>query len=199
MRTALNKWTFRVLLGATAVLWILFLRPTSLGGPTSYVVVAGDSMTPTYADGTLVVAFTRPLYEQGDVITFAVDVDDAPGRPLVIHRIVGGNAVDGYMTQGDNRPFTDPWTVLPADIVGREAFAIPAVGQALLVVRSPIFIASVAAAVMTYVVMGWTGTRTERRLRELRRSGQTLDAPQGSGVAVGVPRHEEKVSARPLH
>lgn len=164
----MKRWIFRVLLGITAVLWVLFLRPTSLGGPSSYVVVAGDSMQPTYSDGTLVVSFSRPSYELGDVITFAVDVDDASGRPLVIHRIVGGNAADGYRTQGDNRPFTDPWSVLPADIVGREAFAIPGVGQALLVARSPIVIASVAAAVMTYVVLGWTPTSTDRRLGQIR-------------------------------
>jgi len=178
--SSLNKWTFRVLLGATAVLWVLFLRPTSLGGPTSYVVVAGDSMLPTYADGTLVVSFSRPSYEHGDVVTFAVDVDDAPGRPLVIHRIVGGSAADGYTTQGDNRPFTDPWKVTPADIVGRESFAIPGVGQVLLVARSPIVLASVAAAVMTYVVMGWTGTRTQIRLRQIspvRKPVRTRRAP----------------------
>jgi signal peptidase I len=195
----LRRWTFRVLLGFVAVLWFALLRPTSLGGPTSYVVVAGDSMLPTYGDGTLVVGFSRPAYEPGDVITFAVEVEDAPGRPLVIHRIVSGNAADGFTTKGDNRPFTDPWTVMPADIVGRDAFAIPGVGQALLIVRSPIVIASTSAAVMTYVVLGWMGTRTERRLRRIRESGQALDVPERGGVAVGVTRHQEEVSARPLH
>src|SRR5687767_15310432 len=112
-----RRWAFRGLLGVLAILWFVFLRPTSLGGSTAYVVVAGDSMLPTYADGTLVVSSVRESYQLGDVITFAVDVEDTfgSGRPLVIHRIVGGDAVAGYTTQGDNRPFSDPWTVKPAD------------------------------------------------------------------------------------
>jgi signal peptidase I len=159
-----RKWMFRFALIGAAALWIMCLRPTSLGGPASYVVVAGDSMLPTYADGTLVVSLASPTYVVGDVITFAVDVDDVKGRPLVIHRIVGGDAEDGYNTQGDNRPFTDPWTVQVGDVVGREAWAIQGAGQALLLVRSPIVLASIGAAVAAYVIMGWTpGPRRPRR------------------------------------
>ena len=188
MTRSFRRWTFRVLLVVAAALWVIFLRPTSLGGSTSYVVVAGDSMLPTYADGTLVVGFTRTSYEQGDVITFAVDADDAVGRPLVIHRILSGNALDGYTTQGDNGPFTDPWNVMPADILGREAFAIPGVGQALLVLRSPVVIASVSAAVMIYVVLGWTGTgnegpRDETARRPIRRRAPSCCARARSATA----------------
>jgi signal peptidase I len=190
---------FRALLALTTLVWLLVLLPTSFGGPTSYVVVAGDSMLPTYTDWTLVVSTVKRSYVLGDVITFAVDVEDAPGRPLVIHRIVGGNAQDGYTTQGDNRPFTDPWKVMPVDIVGGDGFAIPGVGQGLLVLRSPVVIASVGAAVMTYVVLGWTGTRTERRLRAIRASSQSLDVPEGGSVAIGIARHQEEVRARALH
>jgi signal peptidase I len=145
-----------------------------VGGPAGYIVVAGTSMEPTYSDGTLVITFTGPSYTVGDVVAFAVDVGEGRSRPLVIHRIIGGDAAGGYVTQGDNRPFSDPWSVRPADIVGRAAFAVPAFGQALLFLRSPIMLASIGAALATYVVLGRRISPTPVRPG---RSGEPLHVP----------------------
>jgi signal peptidase len=146
---------------AALAIWVVYLRPTWLGGPAGYVVVAGDSMLPTYSDGTLVVTSVAAGYGPGDVVAFAVDVGDPVARPLVIHRIAGGDAEDGYVTQGDNRPFTDPWITRPADILGRPMLTVPGAGQFLLILRSPIVIASISAGAAVYIVLG--PPRTSRR------------------------------------
>ena len=144
--------------GLAIMSWAAWLRPTWLGGPAGYVVVAGDSMLPTLSDGTLVVTQTMAAYHVGDVVAFVVDIGSPRGRPVVIHRVVDGNAVEGFTTSGDNRPFDDPWLVGAEDILGREAFAVPWAGQFLLWMRSPIAVASASAGLAAYVVLGWSGS-----------------------------------------
>lgn len=151
-----RRWLSRLVVVATLVLWVVLLRPTWLGGPAGYVVVAGDSMLPTLDDGTLVVTTAGPPYVVGDVVAFAVDVGDPAGRPIVIHRIIAGDQEHGYTTQGDSRPFSDPWTVRSEDIVGRWALVVQGFGHLLLLGRSPIFLASVGAGLAAYIALGWT-------------------------------------------
>jgi signal peptidase I len=156
--------------------WAIWLRPTMLGGPAGYVVVAGDSMLPTFSDGTLVLTTASADYALGDVIAFAVATANRTDQPLVIHRIVSGDASEGFVTQGDNRTFTDPWIVRVEDIVGRSSLSVAGVGQVLLALRSPIALASIGAGIAAYVVLGWTAA--PRKVREgSRRSGQALDIP----------------------
>ena len=176
--SSVRKWLFRLLLVTAAGLWMVFLRPAGLGGSVAYVVVAGDSMLPTYSDGTLVVSFVRPTYAIGDVVTFAVDVADPTTRPLVIHRIVAGTEAEGFTTQGDNRPFADPWTVRPEDIVGAEGFGIPGIGQALLMVRSPAVLASIFAAVATYVALGWPPSPKQQKAYARRATFQSAEGSE---------------------
>ena len=154
---SLRRWLAGFAIGLLLALWAVWLRPTWLGGAAAYVVVAGESMLPTLTDGTLVLTQTRPEYEIGDVVAFAVDAGSPLGRPLVIHRIVAGSAEAGFTTRGDNRPHSDPWIVRTDDIVGRQAYALPGVGQFLTWLRSPIVLASLGAGLAAYVVLGWSG------------------------------------------
>jgi signal peptidase I len=134
--------------------WFVALRPASLGGPASWIVVAGDSMEPAIRPGSLVVVTRAPGYAFGDVVAYHVP-DGFPGAgDLVIHRIVGGSADVGYVMRGDNTNGPDIWRPRPAEIAGSLWFMFPDVGAAILFLRSPIVIASFAAALTTYAVLG---------------------------------------------
>jgi signal peptidase len=63
----------------------------------------------------------------------------------VIHRIVGGNAKQGFIVQGDNRTAPDVWHPKPGDIVGAKALRVPNAVLVLQFLRSPIFLALLAA------------------------------------------------------
>lgn len=130
---------------ALAAVWWLLLRPTALGGPASYIVVSGISMEPTLYTGDLAVLHRQQAYRPGDVIGFRVKGGQ------VIHRIVGGSAEEGYLTQGDNKPEVDPWRPKPEDISGAMWFSIPRAGRVLAFLQQPrnagLFTALVAVAI----------------------------------------------------
>ena len=145
------------LLAAAFVGWALCLRPTVLGGPASYVLVAGSSMEPTLVADTLVVALAQPAYAIGDVVVFRIPSDGPAAAPLVIHRIASGSAEQGFRTRGDNMTHEDPWLVGPAQVVGKGILAVPNAAPALVLARSPIVFASLMAGVATYLLLGWAG------------------------------------------
>jgi signal peptidase len=127
-----------------AIGWILWLRPTSLGGPASYVFVSGESMEPTHHNADLIVARRTSSYETGEVIVYRVPEGETGAGALVIHRIIGSDA-QGLITQGDNRGHADLWRPAPEDVVGEVWIAIPGAGRWLAVLRSPLIFATVAA------------------------------------------------------
>ena len=135
--------------------WFVVLRPQSLGGPAAYVMVAGDSMEPTLQPGSLVVVLRRPDYRVGDVVTYRIGEGDVAAGNNVIHRIVGGDGESGYVAQGDNVASSDPWHPTTTQIVGKVVFVIPGAAPALIFLRSPLFVASVATGIALYLVLGW--------------------------------------------
>ena len=116
--------------GTTAALLVLVVLcwPTYLGGSTTIVVVAGRSMEPTWHAGDVVVV-RQGTYEVGDPIVYSIPEGDPGAGRRVIHRIVGGDGVDGWTTQGDNRDEADPWHPTDEDVVGRAVTTIPWVGR----------------------------------------------------------------------
>jgi signal peptidase I len=157
----------RVIAGAALVAvaggWFVLLRPASLGGPVAYVVTAGTSMRPTLRDGDLVVLRRQRLYRRGDIVAYRVPRGDPATGDRVIHRIVGGSARRGYVMLGDNKTYPDQWHPRPADVLGKEWFVIPYAGPVLRVLRSPLFLASLAAGlVIAVVALGGADERDRR-------------------------------------
>ena len=103
----------------TIVLWFALLRPAALGVPVQYVIIEGTSMEPTLSTGDLVLVRKQDDYVVGDVISFRTPIGP------VIHRIIDGNARDGFVPMGDNNGAADPWPPTPADIVGRAWVTLP--------------------------------------------------------------------------
>lgn len=128
VRSALPPLLCAVLVAA----WSLLLRPASLGGPASYVIVAGRSMEPGLRLHDLAIVRKRDGYRVGDVIAFRVPEGE------VIHRIVGGDAQSGFVTKGDNNAEPDLWRPRPAEIKGALWFRVPAGGRALEFLAQPV-------------------------------------------------------------
>jgi len=129
---------------AGAVLWLVLLGPGALGGPGTYVVVSGTSMLPSVHGGDLVIARSNGSYRSGDVVVYRIPAGELGAGSLVIHRIVGGSASRGYLLQGDNRAFPDPWRPRVGDIEGKALAVAPRVGLALVYLRSPLGLAALA-------------------------------------------------------
>lgn len=139
-------------LGAVVVGW--FLWPTSLGGCTTLTIVSGHSMEPTYYTGDLVVSRCGDV-GVGDVITYRPpDIDGV----RVIHRIVGGDAATGWVVQGDNNGFLDPWNPTSENILGHSVLRLPQVGKVAGLILSPL--TWVSLLVIALAVLVWPGRRT---------------------------------------
>jgi signal peptidase len=140
--------------------WWVTLRPAALGGPINYVVVRGDSMLPTYESGDLVLVHAAAGYAPGDVIAYRVPEGELGEGRLVIHRIVDGDGVSGFVVQGDNNPAPDPWRPPPSDIAGGAWLRIPALGRAVALLHQPATAGALAAAVVVWVlILRWQPRR----------------------------------------
>jgi signal peptidase len=137
------------LAGVAAVVgWFVFLRPLGLAGPASYVIVSGKSMLPTLKAGDLVLTHRQSGYAPGDLVAYRV------AGALVIHRVVGGNSVDGYLMQGDNNPAVDPWRPTDADIVGASRLVVPSGGVPLEALRhDPLLLACLAGGTALFLTL----------------------------------------------
>lgn len=144
--------------------WFIVLGPSVIGGPATYVFVSGTSMEPTLRTGDLVITRRAETYEVGDIVAFRVP-DSAQGVArggLVIHRIAGGSAAEGYVMRGDNRIGDDPWRPTPGDIAGRAFIVVPGVAPFLLLLREPIVFASLAAGITVFLIVLGGGDRPRR-------------------------------------
>lgn len=146
--------------------WFLLLRPSFLGGPVSWVRVTGVSMEPALEDGDLAIVRTEDSYRRGDIVAFRVPEGEPAEGGLVIHRIVGGSAANGFVVRGDNKRAPDLWKPTEAQIVGVLWFTVPGGGRLLGRLREPPTFASLAAALAVFTVLvGGDKTRGRPRSR----------------------------------
>ncbi|MGH3065319.1 MAG: signal peptidase I [Gaiellaceae bacterium] len=154
-----RRWVLRVgsiaLTLIVAGAWFQFLRPSSLGGPATYVIVSGTSMLPTLESGDLVIAFDRESYAVGDVVVYRVPSADPGAGTQIVHRIVGRSQNgSGYLVQGDNREGPDYWRPASEEVVGKMQLRIPRAGNALVHMRTPLGIALIAALTTLLIALG---------------------------------------------
>ena len=159
---------------AIVAAWLTFLRPTWLGGPAGYVIVAGVSMEPAFHTGDLAITQRQPSYAVGDVIAFETE------GGVVIHRIVGGDAAAGYQVKGDNRDLADVWQPRPDSIGGKVWLMVPQGGSLVAVVRQPAILAGLAAAVAFFLAFTASPAGPGRRLRTPSSAGVAPSATGGS-------------------
>lgn len=108
------------------VLW--FTWPVRFGGATTFVVVHGHSMDPTFRSGDLVVVRTTNQYRVGDIAAYHVPEGQAGAGSGVIHRIVRREG-DRFVFKGDNRATEDQWRPRASDIQGKFVVRLPLPGE----------------------------------------------------------------------
>src|SRR5262249_14270177 len=94
--------------------------------------------------------FTTPA--RGDVIVYRVPDGEAGAGAHVVHRIVGGNATDGFVTKGDHRKSVDPWHPKAGDVNGRVLFVVPNGGHLLRMVFNLRLLGPVAVMLLAWAL-----------------------------------------------
>ena len=163
------KRTLSVALQAAAVLVVLSLVVGQfLGQPVLLSYVETGSMQPTLAPGDGFVAIPAGIaggIGPGDVVTF--DAQEIQGGGLTTHRVVE-ETERGYITRGDNNPFTDQDggepVVQDADVVakalqiGGSVVVIPHLGTVAMGFQSALQSVQTWLAV-TFGVRSFQGTQ----------------------------------------
>ncbi|CAB4946410.1 MAG: signal peptidase I [Actinobacteria bacterium] len=108
----------------------------SLLSMTGYVkarVVLTDSMAPTIKAGDIVLLdpTTHSMPKIGDVAAYTGRRFDGSEVGVFTHRIVGGDAVNGFIMKGDNNPSPDIQRPKIADVSGIVVFKLPYIGKVL--------------------------------------------------------------------
>ncbi|MFC5382705.1 signal peptidase I [Aquipuribacter nitratireducens] len=161
-RRRLVAWLLVLVLAAG---WFVLLRPVTLGGPLTLVLVSGRSMEPGMHTGDLAVVHARAPWkgepDVGDVVAFRVPQEDGRG-PVVIHRIIERTG-DDLVLRGDNNAWVDPWPLTTDDVVGELVLHSPGAGDVVELVARPVNAAALVAALVAFLVL--TGPARPRPAR----------------------------------
>jgi signal peptidase len=166
-----------VLFVVAAAIAVWFLWPSSLGGCTTLTIVSGHSMEPTYYTGDLVVSRCGE-YGVGDVVVYN---PPKVGNARVIHRIISGTP-DGWLIQGDNNSFVDPWMPGNERVLGKAVLHLPKVGLVGSVLVSPITWVSLLLVAAALVV--WPSREDEKATGEAPATDEGDEAAGGDPVPV---------------
>jgi signal peptidase I len=137
--------------GLTAVFTFLFLLllPTQMGGDKSYIILAGNSMEPTFTQGDLVIVRRQLTYAVGDAVQY-----EHPYINAVFHRIVGRDG-EKYVLQGDNNGWLDSTQPTNDQIVGKLWVHIPNAGAWIAKLRSPQTLAMTSTLFSALIVLSF--------------------------------------------
>ena len=119
------------LLIMTLVVWLLF-APVQFGGTASYVILSGNSMSPKFSLGDLVIVKEANIYRIGDAVAY-----EHPTIHYIFHRIIAINPDGSFQLQGDHNDWVDSFNPTQDQIVGKLWLHIPNAGKSLETLRSP--------------------------------------------------------------
>ena len=78
--------------------------------PFLFGLVRSDSMMPLFGRGDMVAVWPlndSHIIEEGDIVVFKPDAGSLAGLGWIIHRVVSGNADEGFITKGEQNEFPD--------------------------------------------------------------------------------------------
>lgn len=153
--SVLRRYFFTVITFTFVVGWFMLLRPLSLGGPASYIIVSGVSMEPTLYDGDMVILQKQDSYGVGDIVSYKTEYGN------IIHRIVE-ETPEGFILLGDNKEHPDPWKPGPEHILGKLWLHIPKVGRAVHAVQRPTILAAFIS-VFAFLIIFWGDVEEEEK------------------------------------
>ncbi len=146
--------------------WLIFLRPTALGGTTSYVFVEGQSMEPTMHTGDLAIV-RKGSYDVGDTVAFHVPEAELKDQ-TIIHRIVAGDSTNGFKMRGDNNDQPDQWQPTDEDIVGELWINVPNGGTIAHASTAPLPLAGIAIVLALTMMISGRGKRNRTGGKRMR-------------------------------
>jgi signal peptidase len=148
-RRRIVSWTLTALLAAA---FALVAMPGLYRG--EWIVVSGTSMEPGMHTGDMVLAVKTNDWKIGDTVTYRLGNPDDPNSVggFVIHRLVSGDAVEGWRTRGDNKPNPDAWVVADSQILGEQVLMVPKMGFVLAQARSPWVLALIAGILVALAI-----------------------------------------------
>lgn len=158
---------------------IVVLTGGVFGRPLLLAAVPTGSMVPVFNPGDMIVVLPTWVTGSaglGDIVVFKTPAD----RNWVVHRIIDGNGLEGFVTKGDANQLADPERVYAKDMAGKvpqwqgKALRLPRLGL-LSVSQGPLsspVVAGVALVMGVYLLVldirpsaAWTGRVPRRRAR----------------------------------
>lgn len=113
-RVTRTVWTVTLIATAVVALW-----PARLGGATTFVVVQGHSMDPTFHLGDVVYVRSADEYRPGDVVVYRVPQGNPGAGIQIVHRLRRVEPDGTLVLRGDNNPTEDVFRPTRADVVGK--------------------------------------------------------------------------------
>ena len=109
---------------------LLTFSAASVAGYVQARVVLTNSMQPTINPGDIVITAnsTRVVPQVGSIIAYQARQFNGTPVGVFTHRIVGGNALDGWLMKGDNNPSPDIQKPKGADVLGTVILTVPKIG-----------------------------------------------------------------------
>lgn len=135
---------------AAICLWLIF-APTGVGGNSDYVIITGNSMTPEFKSGDLVIVQRLDGYQPGDIVAY----QDHLLNKVIFHRILTING-NHFILKGDHNTWTDSSKPTQEDILGKFWIRIPAAGEAAIFIRNPILLSILAGIITALIILSLT-------------------------------------------
>ncbi|WP_433297712.1 DUF5305 family protein [Actinoplanes sp. CA-030573] len=156
----------------------------------SYVVTQGISMNPVYYEGDLVIVVKANSYKVGEIAAYH---GSSPGLK-VLHRIVGGDPINGYVFKGDNNSSADVAEPTGDKLIGRALLHVPKGGIWLRPLLSP-----TGLGMLGFLVFGSTvaTARTKREIPRGRRRKKVRAMARGANTWEAVRAVLETVRRMP--
>ena len=111
---------------------------TSVAGYRAQIILS-DSMRPALSAGSLVIIRRLPAwqYHQADIVSFIPPVRNGGSITHRIVRLYQSGGVPVMQTKGDGNALADIWVTGTGAITGTKVLAVPYVGYAFQLIRTP--------------------------------------------------------------
>lgn len=153
-------------LALAVALWLAF-APQQIGGQVTYVILSGNSMTPAFQRGDLVLVRQQADYQVGEAVAY-----HHPLIGLVFHRIVDQQD-SGFILKGDHNTWNDSYQPAKSEVVGRLWLKVPLLGKLITALRSPQWLALFSLGAGTAVAATVVDSRVQPRQKRKARQAKT--------------------------
>ena len=121
------------LVGYVLAAVLISFSALSVSGAVKARIVLTGSMAPAINPGDIILTTTvdRLTPKKGDVVAYTARRFNGDPVGIFSHRIIGGNAKDGFLVKGDANKSPDIQKPTPKDIVGVVFFVLPFIGTLL--------------------------------------------------------------------